>query len=170
MPGLHKRGREFYDEILSKIDSHLMLKINNTFIPIGKIETEYNEKVSAKTEKPKYSPDNEIHFEISLKKIIKSLFQSDYFQTKFNIKNDLMMKISLIAELEAGGIGHAEKERNGIDLRQYELRNDNSTMINLPLIFLDFNNYDIIRFKKRIQIHKEIYLNIVSTEKYGEYC
>ena len=111
MPGLHKRGREFYDEILSKIDSHLMLKINNSLIRIGKIETEYNEKVSAKTEKPKYSPDNEIHFEISLKRIIKSLFQSDYFQNKFNIKNDLMMKISLIAELEAGGIGHAEKER-----------------------------------------------------------
>ena len=164
MPGVHTRGYEFYLKILKQVDSELKINAKSVLTKIGEIET-INRENSRSIETPVYSPDNEIQFKINFKKILKTLFKNIEFSKILDIQDEIFIKICLVAELEAGGINKA-----GNDLQQYELRENGPSMIEIPFILMDLNNDDRLLFKNRISINKQIQLNIVSTEKYGEFC
>ena len=177
MPGLHTRGEEFANKILKGIESKLYIKINDELKYFGEIETLYNEKTSTKLKNIRkkntlYSPDNEIKFKIDISSIISILLEFLNLNVEINPNLDLIIDISLAAELELNGITqtYSEKDKNKVDLRQYELRDDNFTMINIPFIVINPKKEEIISNKHRIVIKKRISLNAVSTEKFREYC
>ncbi|MHA1755844.1 MAG: hypothetical protein ACTSVV_03675 [Promethearchaeota archaeon] len=180
MGNIHKEGKHFFETTRLKIKSSIILgkelnNSNNALIKvvkeIGKIDLIYNEQDKNKN---KLSPDMELIIELNFEKILNFLGTqekiydpfSDFknFKTMRHLKN----KISCIVELERGGISAAKH-----DLNQYNLRNDEDLMIELPIINIITNDkildFDLSKKEEEMVIEKNIKLKSYETSKFINY-
>lgn len=153
MVNLHKRGKEFFNDILKKDIEKSSIIFPNGLV-IGKIWPIYREDgFNDKT----FSPDNEIIIQFNLYEILNFFENTKDLAKQFKRKK---IEVSLVAELEKNGISGAEN-----DINEYRNRNKENSMINLPIFIKNERNE-----QKEFLFEKNIELNLISTTKYREYC